>query len=60
MCVTVSKDGVKLTGRYDHALRGIESDCTGYLEEVAGELAEEAVDAAKAKLATLCACGGES
>lgn len=56
VCVQVSKNGIELTHKYDNALWGIESDCEDYLTEVAGELLDEAVDAAKAKLAALCDC----
>jgi len=61
VAVTVEKEGVRLTGKYDHALWGIEinyPDGTGpnpYLLEVANEEVSEALEAAKAKIAKLCA-----
>jgi hypothetical protein len=59
VAVTVSKNGVQLTGRYDHALWGVDCNYPGsdnsYLLEVANENLSEAVGAAKAKLASLCA-----
>jgi hypothetical protein len=55
VCVTVSRRGVTLTGRYDHALWGIESDAHAYLAEVADELTGPAIEAARAKLAELAA-----
>lgn len=61
VAVTVERDGVPLTGPYDNALWSIECNYPGsdnsYLSEVAGELLEEALDAARAKLAKLCECG---
>ena len=54
VAVTVRKLDVQLTGDFDHALWGIESDAEGYLGEVAEELAGDALKAAKAKLAQLC------
>lgn len=56
VAVTVEKGDVQLTGDYDHALWGIESDCGEYVAEVAAELVSEALDAARAKLAELCDC----
>ena len=57
VAVTVEKDGVRLTGPYDHAIWGVESDCGDYLTELANEYLEEALEAARAKLASLCDCG---
>lgn len=63
VAVTVSKAGVGLTGRYDHALWGVDGNYPGsdnsYLATVANEQLGEALDAARAKLAVLCGCGGE-
>ena len=57
IAVTVECNGVKLTARYDHALWGIEANYPNskneYLTEVANELLDEAISAAKAKLAEL-------
>lgn len=58
--VTVSRNGVQLVEDYEHALWGIEinypdSD-NSYLVEVANDLAGEALETAKAKLASLCEC----
>ena len=53
IAVTVERADVRLTGRYDHAVWGIESDCGSYLNEVAADLAEEAMSAAREKLAEL-------
>ncbi len=58
VCVTVSFDGIELTGKYDHACWGIECNYptkrkgnpNRYLGEMAREIAEEAIEAAKAKL----------
>jgi hypothetical protein len=62
VAVTVSKAGVQLTGEYDHAVWGIEGNYPGgdnsYFPEVANQLAEEALDAAKETLKTLCECEG--
>lgn len=55
VAVTVSRADVQLTGKYEHALWGIESDAGPYLNEVAQDLAEEALKAARAKLAELSA-----
>lgn len=63
VAVSVSKAGVKLTGKYDHALWGIEGNYpdsdNSYFVEVANELIDEAIDAAKTKLADLCDCIAE-
>lgn len=64
VALTIEKDEVQLTGQYEHALWGIEcnhpyGDGNAYLSEVAGDLLAEALDAARAKLATLCACEEE-
>lgn len=60
IAVTVHKNEVQLTGKYDHALWGIECNYPSkqiypnrYLDEVAHELADEAIESAKAKLAQL-------
>jgi hypothetical protein len=53
--VTVEKAGVRLNGQYENALWGMESDAGDYLREVANELLDDALDAARAKLAELCA-----
>lgn len=58
IAVTVSKDGVELTGKYDHALWGIEGNYpdsdNSHFVEVANELIDEALDDAKIKLTDLC------
>ncbi len=63
VAVTVSKAGVNLTGRYEHACWGIEGNYPGgdnsYFVEVANEQLDEAIEAARAKLAALCDCGAE-
>jgi hypothetical protein len=57
VAVTVKKAGVRLTGRYDAALWGIECNYpdsdNSYLMEVANELLLEALAMAKAKLVEL-------
>lgn len=64
VCVRVSFDDVELTGKYDHALWGVECNYpiagrgrkvnpNKYLGEVARELAQEALKAARAKLDSL-------
>lgn len=60
VCVTVSRAGVELTGRYDNALWGVECNYPGkqgnaYLSQVAGEQTDEALDAANSKLDELLA-----
>jgi len=55
VAVTVQKAGVQLTGDYDHAIWGVESDCGDYLTDLASEDASKALEAAKAKLKSLCA-----
>lgn len=51
--VTVEFKGVELVSEYEHALWGIESDAGEYVAKVAAELAEEALESARAKLAEL-------
>ena len=57
IAVTVACQDTSLTGRYDHALWGIEANYPNakneYLAEMANELLSEAIKAAKAKLAEL-------
>jgi hypothetical protein len=60
VCVAISRKGVRLTDKYDHALWGIESNAGDYLTEVANERLSEALAAAKDKLAELCACPAEA
>lgn len=55
VAVTVEREDVQLTGPYDHALWGIESDAGDYLAEVACELLPEALESARAKIAALSA-----
>jgi hypothetical protein len=59
VAVTVAKEGVQLTHRYDHALWGIEGNYPGddnsYFRCVANELLDEAIEDAKAVLAKLAA-----
>lgn len=63
VAVTVSKDGIELTGKYDHALWGIECNYPStrkgnpntYLLDVANEYVDEALEAAKATVAKLAA-----
>lgn len=59
VAVTVEREGVQLVGRYDHALWGIEGNYPGtdnsYFQEVANELLDEALSAARAKVSALCA-----
>lgn len=59
VAVTVSRDvdgeSVELTGEFDHALWGIESDAGDYLSEVAAELASEALAAARERAAAIAA-----
>lgn len=52
--VTVERAGVALVGEYEHALWSVESDCGDHIAEVAADLAAEAVEAARAKMAALC------
>jgi hypothetical protein len=56
VCVDVRRNGVKLTNRYDVALWGLESDAGKYLRDVANEMIEQALDAARKVLASLCDC----
>jgi hypothetical protein len=60
VAVTVEREGVELTPRYANALWGVECNYPGsdnsYLRDVANELASEALEEAKGKLATLCRC----
>jgi hypothetical protein len=55
--VTVSRNDVQLIGDYEHALWGIDANYPGsdnsYLRDVANEYAEEALEAARVKLAEL-------
>jgi hypothetical protein len=53
VCVVVARNGVTLTGKYAHALWGIESDAGDYFNEVAAELTGEALADARATLAKL-------
>jgi hypothetical protein len=57
VAVTVSREGVRLTGKYDHALWGIDGNWNGenadYLTEIANELLDDAIAAAKAVCAKL-------
>lgn len=58
VAVTVERHGVLLTGRYDHALWGIEGNYPGsdndYLRDVANQLLDDALDTARAKISQLC------
>lgn len=54
--LSVSRKGVTLTDDYAHALWGIESDSGAYLTEVANELLNDALEAAREKLKSLCGC----
>jgi hypothetical protein len=56
LTVTAHKADVQLTGDYDNALWGIESDAGGYLREVANDLLHNALEEARAKLNALCSC----
>jgi len=58
LVINASREGVQLTGEYEIALWGIESDAGDYLEEVANDLAGQAISAAKAKLTQLVASAG--
>lgn len=53
-------NGVQLVDDYEHALWGIDlnypNSDNSYLLEVANDLASEALESAKAKLASLCDC----
>lgn len=61
VCVVISKAGTQLTGRYDHALWGVDCNYPNpgrfrlnhYLRTVANELLPEALNAAEAKLEQL-------
>lgn len=57
VAVTVTRDvdgeAIDLTGAYDFALWGIESDAGAYLAEVATDLAREALDAARDRAAVI-------
>lgn len=53
VAVTIEREDVQLTGPYDHALWGIESDSGEYLTEVANENLEQALEAAREKVAAL-------
>ena len=58
IAVTVFRDDVPLTGKYDHALWGLEGNYpdsdNNYFIEKANDLLMEALDAAKEKLQKLC------
>lgn len=63
VAVTVEREGVQLTGRYDHAVWGLQCNYpernkrhrpNGYLAEVASKLIEEALNAARDKIGALC------
>lgn len=60
VAVTVSREDVDLTGKFDHALWSVECNYPGsdnsYLTEIANGNLSEAMDAARAKLAALCTC----
>lgn len=56
IAVTVSRNGVTLTGQYDHAVWGIEANSgsdNSHLGEVAADLMPDALAEARAKLAEL-------
>lgn len=57
VAVTVSREGVRLTGNFDHALWGVDCNYPGsdnsYLTEVANEQLPEALAAARAKVVSL-------
>lgn len=55
VAVTVSKSGIELTGRYDHAIWGVESFCGDYVATLACENASEALEAARSAIASLAA-----
>lgn len=59
VAVTVEKDDIELTGTYDHALWGVECNYPGsdnsYLQQVANELLPDALESAKAVVASLAA-----
>jgi len=55
VAVTVSRDGVDLTGKYDHAIWGTESTAADHVNELAADLVEDALDAARAQIARLVA-----
>lgn len=62
VCVTVTRHGVELCPPYRAALWSVERNYPGksgnaYLNQVADELADEALSIARAKLAELCRCG---
>ena len=63
VAVTVEREGVQLTGQYDHAVWGLECNYpernkrhrpNDYLAQVASEYIGEALDAAYAEIAALC------
>lgn len=58
VAVIVSKNGIQLTGDFDHALWGIECNYpygdNKYLREVANDLLTEAIEAARKAIASLC------
>lgn len=56
VAVTVSRDGVDLVDDYAAALWGIDSTSGDHITATANELAGQAFDLARAKLAKLCAC----
>lgn len=64
VAVRIWRADVPLTGKYDHALWGVERNYpgsdNGYLTECANQMLDEALDAARAKLAALCACDATS
>jgi hypothetical protein len=58
VAVTVTKNGIPLTGRYDHAVWGVECNYpygdNSRLRESANEFLTEALKAARAAIAKLC------
>jgi hypothetical protein len=67
VAVTVSKAGIRLTGKYDHACWGIEGNYPGgdnsYFTEVANEELDEALETARQRVTEICTelcdCEGE-
>ena len=53
VAVTVSRAGVELTGKYDHAIWGTENTAADHINELAADLVGDALDAARAKLREL-------
>ncbi len=55
VCVSVWKEDIELTGSFAHAIWGVENTAVDYLNDLANNLAYDALKDAEAKLIALCA-----